>query len=389
MTPLLPLIHQLASLGDELVAYATSPFAAAIERAGAVYRPYHSSRVEALTQIPDKVEEVSLLLMSVVGEVLAADLSAMRDQRPDYIVTDSMAPWGQWIGQLLSVPVVTSVTTFAINRHVLAFAGSHGVRPKSVSRTLSKLWHVFKASRLRRRLSRQYSTPGLGVFNTVFGRSGLNIVHTSREFQPCGDTFDESFVFVGPPAGAAAVRAGSPVEFLWPTGTAPIVYVSLGTLFNANATFYRDCVEALRHEPVRVIVSIGARLSPEEVGASSENVTMARFVPQIDVLEQAAVFITHGGMNSVSESLCHGVPMLTVPQMGEQEIVSRRVEQLGAGLYLAKEETSAETLRISIRRLLSEDSFKRSATRIGETLRAAGGRVNAAQRVSAFANSRP
>ena len=45
-----------------------------------------------------------------------------------------------------------------------------------------------------------------------------------------------------------------------------------------------------------------------------------------DRLQRAAAFVTHGGMNSVSESLRMGVPMVTVPQMGEQEIVSRRVE---------------------------------------------------------------
>ena len=72
------------------------------------------------------------LLTRTTGEVLARDLDAFRAERPDYIISDSVAPWGQWVAQMLDVPVVTSVTTFAVNRHVLAYAASRGTRPRSV-----------------------------------------------------------------------------------------------------------------------------------------------------------------------------------------------------------------------------------------------------------------
>jgi UDP:flavonoid glycosyltransferase YjiC (YdhE family) len=81
------------------------------------------------------------------------------------------------------------------------------------------------------------------------------------------------------------------------------------------------------------------------------------------------------------------VPMVTVPQIGEQEIVSRRVEQLGAGLYLAKAEVSPARLRLSVRRLLKEERFTRAAGALGETLLAAGGMAEAATLVKAFAAS--
>jgi UDP:flavonoid glycosyltransferase YjiC (YdhE family) len=132
MTPLLALVRDLVSRGDDLVVYSTPLFATDIEQTGARFRRYRSGRLDDLTQLPDRTEEISLLLMGIVGEVLDADLPAMRAERADYIVTDLVAPWGHWIAQLIGVPVVTSVTTFAINCHVLAFAASHGVRPKSV-----------------------------------------------------------------------------------------------------------------------------------------------------------------------------------------------------------------------------------------------------------------
>jgi MGT family glycosyltransferase len=102
------------------------------------------------------------------------------------------------------------------------------------------------------------------------------------------------------------------------------------------------------------------------------------------VLQRASAFVTHGGMNSVSESLYYGVPVVVVPQMGEQAIVGRRVEELGAGLYLAKEEVTAETLRASVRRLLAEDRFARQTGEIRESFQNAGGVTRAADAIVTF-----
>lgn len=385
MAPLLPLIGELVARGDVLTVYAAPPFAAAIERTGARYRPYRASRLTDLAGLPDRTDAVAAVLMEIVEDVLAADLADMRDERPGYIVTDSVAPWGHWVAQALGVPLVTSISTFAMNRHVLAFAAAHGVRPKSLRRTLSKLAHVATAFTLRRQLSRCYRVPGLGVLATVFGHSALNLVHTSRAFQPCGETFDASFHFVGRPgvAADAALRHPAPAP-PWPPGTSPLVYVSLGTLFNADAAFFRCGVEAFRDQPVRVVMSLGSRVRPDDLGALPGNVAVAATVPQLAVLQQASAFVTHGGMNSVSESLCLRVPMVTVPQMGEQEIVSRRVEQLGAGIFLAQADVSPETLRASVRRLLGEASFHQRAGALGETLAASGGTARAASLVRAF-----
>ena len=96
---------------------------------------------------------------------------------------------------------------------------------------------------------------------------------------------------------------------------------------------------------VQVIMSIGSNVSEASLGPPPPNVIVQAYVPQLDVLQRASAFVTHGGMNSVSESLYYGVPLVVIPQMGEQEIVGRRVEELGAGLYLAKAKADGGTLR--------------------------------------------
>jgi MGT family glycosyltransferase len=120
-------------------------------------------------------------------------------------------------------------------------------------------------------------------------------------------------------------------------------------------------------------MSIGTTLRPESLGTPPANVALRPYVPQLQVLSRAAAFVTHGGMNSVSESLAFGVPLVTVPQMSEQLVVGRRVEDLGAGLFLAPEAVSAETLRNAIRRVRADAGYRRAAATIGDSFRAAGG----------------
>jgi len=378
--PSLSLVEELVARGDEVVYYATDAFTRGIEQAGARYRPYRNAFLADI-RLQERLHKLSWLLMKTTAEVLDEHLEEFRAECPDYLITDSVAPWGQWVAEILRLPVVTSVSTFAFNRRVLAFAAAHGVRPRSARLLLSKLRHIVKTLRLRRQLGLRYGVRGPGITGLVVGRSDLNIVYTSRYFQPCAETFDNHFQFVGPSLRNREETAGFP----WDEVRSPvIVYASLGTLFNTDAGFYRNCFEAFQGENLQVILSIGSNVGRESLGPAPANFIVQRHVPQLDVLRRAAAFVTHGGMNSVSESLQHGVPVVVVPQMSEQAMVGRRVEELGAGLYLAKEDVTAEKLRASVQRLLIEPRFRREAAVVRESFRTAGGGARAADAILPF-----
>jgi MGT family glycosyltransferase len=250
---------------------------------------------------------------------------------------------------------------------------------------LAKIRHLTKAAVLGRRLRREYGVKGTGIMGLVYGQSDLNIVYTSRHFQPCADTFDDRFQFVGPSIGSRTETLDLP----WGEPShIPVIYVSLGTLFNADPAFYQCCFEAFRGQNVRVIMSIGNTVAEESLGAPPANVTVRAFVPQLDVLRRTSVFVSHGGMNSVSESLAYGVPLICVPQMGEQEMVARQVEALGAGLYLAKSEVTAARLRESVQRVLDDDAFRRQAAVVRQSFEAAGGPPRGADAILAFTRRR-
>lgn len=382
--PTLPLVRELAARGEEVVYYSSPAFQQAVEAADASYRPYQNAFLSELRGLPDRLDQLPWLLMRTTAEVLGTQLEEMKAEQPDYVITDSVAPWGQWVGEALDVPVVTSVCTFAMNRRVLAYGLSKGTRPKSAPLLASKIRHIWKAMRLQGRLRRRSGLKGPGMERLMSGCSGLNIVYTSRHFQPCANTFDESYRFVGPSIAPRTDQA----PFPWDQVQHPvIIYVSLGTIFHGDASFYRSCCQALGGMDCQVILSVGSNEMAASLGNAPPNFIVVTRAPQLEVLSRARAFVSHGGMNSVSESLYYGVPLVVVPQMSEQHIVGRRTEELGAGICFAPAEATPERLKQSVQRLLTEDQFRAHAGRIRESFLAAGGVAQAASDILSYVAS--
>ena len=243
---------------DELQVHVAEMQAAAkMAATGAQYRPYKNAYLSDLRGVPERMEQLSYLLMRTTAEVLTQELDAFRAAAPDYLITDSVAPWGQWAAEALGVPVVTSIPTCGINRRVLAYGLAHGVRPASTGVFLSKMQQMIKTWALARRVKREHGLRGPGLLKTVAGSSDLNIVYTSRYFQPCAETFDDRYLFVGPSLDPRTESG----HFPWERVQRPtVVYVSLGTLFNAGVAFYRECFAAFRDEEFQIILSIGTNV---------------------------------------------------------------------------------------------------------------------------------
>jgi MGT family glycosyltransferase len=106
-------------------------------------------------------------------------------------------------------------------------------------------------------------------------------------------------------------------------------------------------------------------------------------VPQIEILRRAAAFLTHAGMNGVQEALCFGVPLVMAPQAADQFWISARVAELGAGCLLHPL-MPAGAIRGGVAKVLSGARYTAAASRIGASLRTAGGHMRAAAEIQSF-----
>ncbi|WP_327398161.1 macrolide family glycosyltransferase [Streptomyces phaeochromogenes] len=367
VNPTLPVAAELVRRGHS-VTYHTSPaFREEIEAVGATVRLYPGGD----QPLPDPPTPVTLMegLASTAVRLLPPVLTDLRRIRPDLIVHDSACLWGAVAACELKVPAASSFTTFAFNRHVPSpTRGSWTLLAEAATRRNSLKGYL----RARRGL-RRFDTSGLPLLDLGNIRQPLNLVYTSRVFQPAVEEFDRSYQFVGASIGARPADPSFPADQL----RDPVLYASLGTVFNADPQLLRGFATALAPLGGTVVVSTG-QTDPAALGPLPPNVLARRFVPQPEVLARAALFITHGGMNSVNEAMYAGVPMLVVPQGADQPMVARRVAELGAGLSIRTEDVTEESVRALAARLLHEPRFRAAAATLQGAQHEAGGYRRAA-----------
>ena len=115
------------------------------------------------------------------------------------------------------------------------------------------------------------------------------------------------------------------------------------------------------------------------------NVEVGQMVPQLDILSQASVFITHAGMGGTGEAIYYGVPMIAIPQMEEQAITARQIEKLGLGCaFLDKNAITSESLKAAIVKLLTEPSYRATALDFSQDMKSLGGATASADAVMRF-----
>ena len=216
----------------------------------------------------------------------------------------------------------------------------------------------------------------LDVASTMDVTEALNLVFVPRAFQPAGDTFDDRFQFVGPLLGRREQRE----QWSPPESDAPVLYISLGTIFTDNPDFYRTCVEAFGDGRWQVAMTVGD-VDPAALGAVPANVEVRSRFPQLAVLRQARAFVSHAGMNSTMEALSYGVPLVTFPQMPEQVANADRVTELGLGERLTA--LDAGSLRAAVDRVRTDAAVRSQLDTVCAAIRAAGGAARAADFVEA------
>ena len=208
----------------------------------------------------------------------------------------------------------------------------------------------------------------------------LNLVYTLREFQPYEEEFEsKKYLFLG-----ASVYDRREQAWQYKKQGRPLIYISLGTVVKGKRKFFQSCVDAFRDEDVEVILSTGFQFDKGKLKNIPENVYIYPSVPQTQVLKQADVFVTHGGMNSVSEAFTHGVSLVVVPFMSDQPVNARRVDELGLGVQLDYHIMDKEVLRRTVLSVLENAHIKEKAIKIQEQIYNAPGNVGGAEAIVSY-----
>lgn len=366
--PMLPVAAELVRRGNIVRFYSFDEFGEKIRATGAEFISCDSFLPKLTEQEEAGLKNVSTTEMTIqdiritlgMDQFLNGEFTSFE---PDVVYTDSVCFWGKLNAWKYRVPMVVSTSTFAFNQLSSQYM-KHS--PKEMADMILGL------PRISRELKKMepYGYHVKNLFSLIQSDNQTDsVVYTSRKFQPFAESFSDHYAFVGP----SVFSDLSPEK----ERERPLIYISMGTVINDRPQFYGKCIDALKDMDVSVIISCGNTMDPALLGTLPGNVSVCPYVDQPAVLAKAAAFITHCGMNSVSESLYMAAPMVLYPQTGEQCAVARRVTEMGAGLLL--QDDSPEGIRGAVQEVLGNPVYREAAARCCSDFRACPGTAGAAE----------
>ena len=372
--PMLPVAAALVRRGNRVRFYSFDMFAEKIKATGAEFVSCDRFLLELTEKEEAGMKRVSTTEMTIQDIRFTINTDAFIDRefesfQPDVVYTDSVCFWGKLNAWKHRVPMVVSTSTFAFNRMSSQYMKNS---PREIFDMVTGL------PRLSKEL-KKLEPYGYCIKNPLTlvqsDNSTDSVVYASPLFQPFSESFSKHYAFVGPSVFSDKQPDKSAAR--------PLVYISMGTVINDRPDFYKTCIAALKDMPVEVIISCGSAVDRDSLGTLPENIQVFPYVNQLDVLSRASVFITHCGMNSVSESLYMAAPLVLFPQTNGQKAVARRVGELNAGVML--KDASEDGIRDAVSEILDNPAYADAARRCREDFRACGG----AERAAEFIESAP
>ena len=165
------------------------------------------------------------------------------------------------------------------------------------------------------------------------------------------------------------------VDFPWDRLTGePLIYASMGTLMNGRADVFNMIVAGVaKHKDTQLVLSIGDQLDPKQIGPVPGNAIIVKRAPQLELLKQTAVCITHAGLNTVLESLTQGVPQVAIPVSLDQPGVAARIADKKTGVVTSLDKLTAEHLSTLLNEVLNNSTYRDNAGKLQKAIAKANG----------------
>ena len=102
------------------------------------------------------------------------------------------------------------------------------------------------------------------------------------------------------------------------------------------------------------------------------NFILKNGINQLELLSLSDLFITHGGMNSVSEAIQLNTPMIVMPKGMDQFIVAEQVERTNIGRIIKSNKIDFDELESMVSKILTSPNYKQNIEYIASTYRNTG-----------------
>ncbi|HEY9619607.1 MAG TPA: glycosyltransferase [Crinalium sp.] len=304
--------------------------------------------------------------------------TAIREAGVEALLVDMSAFEGGTIADYLELPFITVCSALLLYQ-------DNAVPPSITTWSYSATW----LGRLRNRLAysllaiatrpvlsiiedyrRRWKLPAYSSYNDCFSKLAI-ISQNVSELEYPYRRLPSHFYFTGPFHNSTGrPQTDFPFEQL---SDRPLIYVSLGTSRNYLKSLFQLIAAACVHLDAQVVMTLGGGLEPEDLPTLPGNPIVVKFAPQLELLQQASLCITHAGLNTTLEALSHAVPLVAIPLADDQAGTAARIAWTGVGEFLPLSRATGPVLRDVIQRVMTTASYKQNALRLQNAIRHSGG----------------
>lgn len=399
LNPALALGRKLVDRGYSLTYFGVLDAERAVRSAGIEFVPLATSEYP-LGETPRRMQRLGelsgwaalkyvLTCLQEENQVHLRELPrALSEARMEGMILDQIGHGAVSVAQHLGLPYATAC-------HALALHADPALPP------FNECWEHRSTvgARLRNQLAYLFGRPLLawyfGSLNVQRRLWALPPLHANDQgespllqlsqqpagFEFPGRRFPDCFRFTGP---WTLPDARIPVTFPWEClNGRPLIYASLGTLQNRLYDVFRTIAAACVGLDAQLVISLGSAQAPDWPELPGHPLVV-KFAPQLELLRRAHLVITHAGLNTTLESLREGVPLVAIPIANDQPGVASRVKYLGAGEFVPVKHLTEARLRVALRKVLENPSYRNVARRFQQEIAQADGLNRAADLVERF-----
>jgi zeaxanthin glucosyltransferase len=323
-------------------------------------------------------------------------LYCMDQWRPDACVFDGLFYPGIIAAEICSIPFATSCVltlqlpskdyplpfNFGFSSQQTKMSVKEKILYKCLMSPIRKMNNKY-VDTIRRKYNLQPIDPEIGTASVPYSHY-LYFVYTTSMIEFKRSDLPPYVYYIGP--SASSRRGDQDIDFPWDwlEGKTPIVYFTMGTV-QIKKKIINKAIKASRNAPWKLVVGIGNYLKIEEWPNLPGNILLRNYVPQLKLVKKINLIVSVGGTNTVNEALSAGVPLILIPQSGEQFDTSQQVVETGAGLRLNPGQISVKSFHDTILNVLNTPSYFHNAQRVASDFANCNGSNTAARLIEKLA----
>lgn len=398
LNPLSALGRELQSRGHRVTFLQIPDTASKVHAEGLHFYPLGKSRyqpglladtLKQLTQLSElEALRYSVDFCRLMTEIICEDApAAIKATGIEALLVDQLEPVGESVAEFLDLPFACVSSGQAIHRRAdvppFFTAWRYENTPWARLRNQAAYYLLDRSCQpILQVINRYRQQWRLPPYRHIYA-SRARLAHISQ--QPAAFDFPcpnlpEHFHYTGPLRNPSPRSVSFPFERL---SGQPLVYASLGSLQNTKFELFRTIAAACEGLDVQLVITHGGGMEAAAERSLPGSPLVVPYAPQLEVLARASLTITHGGMNTVLDSLTYGVPLVAIPITFEQPGTGARIRWTGTGEVLSLKTLTVSQLRGAIEQVLTENTYAQNAQRLKQAIQEAGGVRRAADIVEA------